>query len=741
MNPRLMLSLWRERWGKAAGTTSKVPYLHAKVNQWTDGLPYARIWSVMGVSAVGLFVCILLICFMMSVSFSFGGQIVFSVFFVCVAAYLRRYAGMLITLTLVGMAIIASTRYLYWRFDATLIPSFSLDFLFGFCFFVAECCLAWLVFTGLVQSIWPLKRALAALPGVQEEWPCVDVFILCDDQPYAATKSTAMAIHKLDWPRKKLKMFLIDGMQRDDLHILATSIGAHYLPHRDESGGHAGFINQSLPLSTGEFIVVFESGQVPGQQFLQSTVGWFLRDSKLAIVLTPHHFLAPIPSQHALEIVHPTGSAVSCVLMRRSIIVQMGGIDARAVTQTSHMALVLQAAGYTSAYMGFNGRETGPEKNRFHNVMAEPTAYASTEIFLVEHPFAIRSLRWRQHVASFHSALNFYYPAARLLFFITPVVYLLGHIQAVQASPQLWMVYLIPHFVHAHIARTRTDEKARFKLFADIRETILAWYMLIPATLTLLRTELKQLLTPWISNKSNPVGKSYRSSDVKPTRLFSPAILLSYLLALSLNLTGLLGGLTDMIFSSVSQRETTAMYLLWTTYNLMLLAAMLAVAKEARQVLMHTQLKLYLPAMIKLPSGRTVSCTTQNFPASVLELSLPIAVALDTGAPVSLSIFHAHQELVFPAVVTAREGSKLGVRIIDTAQKDYQLFTTAVLSRGPNWPKWLPGYRADHPLPKWVTATFASVLIATLDFVTNINKYLHWVRLDSWIKLWKKRND
>ena len=717
MNPRLMLSLWRERWGKAAGTTFKVPYVYGKVNRWTHWLPYSEVWSVKGLSVFVLLLCMVLMCLMMSIGLSFNSQVVFSVFFICTAVYVRRYAGMLMTLVLAAMAVIASTRYLYWRFDATLMPDFSPDFLFGFYFFTAECYLALLVFTGLVQSIWPLKRAISAMPDAPDEWPTVDVFILCDNQPYKAIQLTAVAAGKLDWPRKKLKIYLIDGVQRDDLYALAALIGGHYLPHADESGNRAGFINQSLPSTNGQLIAVFESGQALPRHFLKLTVGWFLRDQKLAIVQTPHHFLAPGPSQQHIETVNSPGAAQSCALMRRSAVVQMGGIDTAVATQKSHTALTLQESGYVSAYLGFEGQE----------------------IFLIEYPFAGRSLLWKQRITSFHRAMQFYYPVPRLLFFITPVVYLTGNIQIIKSSPDLFMAYVIPHFLHAHIALARKDEKNRFKIFADIKEIALAWYMLIPTTLTLLRTEFNQCLALRTPGKSEPFKKSHKTLESGVTKLFSPATLLPYLFVLGLNLAGFFSGIADMISPSSRQQEVAVLYLLWTIYNLMLLAAMLAIAQEAKQVLKHTNLQLYLPAMIKLPSGRTVSCTTENFPASVLELSLPMAVAVDTDAPVNISIFHAHRELVFFAAVVFQHNLRLKVRIADTSQEGYQSFATAVLSRGPDWPKWLPGRDVDHPFPKWMTNALVSIPIAILDFITNINKHLHWVRLDNWIQLWKRK--
>ena len=145
MSPRLMLSLWRERWGKATETAAKVPYVRGKVNQWAQSLPNAGFWSLRGVPALALLLVLFLMGLMAGISLSINSQILFSLFFIASALFLRRYAGTFITLVLVGMAVIASTRYLYWRFESTLVPDFSADFLAGFCLFIAECYLALLV--------------------------------------------------------------------------------------------------------------------------------------------------------------------------------------------------------------------------------------------------------------------------------------------------------------------------------------------------------------------------------------------------------------------------------------------------------------------------------------------------------------------------------------------------------------------------------------------------------------------
>ncbi len=48
-------------------------------------------------------------------------------------------------------------------------------------------------------------------------------------------------------------------------------------------------------------VAVFDCDHVPTRSFLQMTVGWFLRDPKLAVLQTPHHFYSPDPFERNLQ--------------------------------------------------------------------------------------------------------------------------------------------------------------------------------------------------------------------------------------------------------------------------------------------------------------------------------------------------------------------------------------------------------------------------------------------------------
>jgi cellulose synthase (UDP-forming) len=108
------------------------------------------------------------------------------------------------------------------------------------------------------------------------------------------------------------------------------------------------------------------------RSFLQLTVGWFLRDPKLALVQTPHHFLSPDPFERNLDTFRhqPNEGELfyglvqdgndmwnaaffcgSCAVLRRSALDDIGGFAVETVTEDAHTALRLHRKGWNSAYV------------------------------------------------------------------------------------------------------------------------------------------------------------------------------------------------------------------------------------------------------------------------------------------------------------------------------------------------------------------------------------------------------
>lgn len=723
MNPRLVLSLWRERWGKTADSAVKIPYLQGKLNQWGGELTHAIVWSLPGVSALALLSCSVLLVWMLTLNFSLSGQFAFAALFISMALYIRRYAGTLVTLVLLGMSMLASSRYLYWRFTQTLGHEFNWDFVLGLGLSAAELYLWLLLMLGWLQTVWPVKRAPVRLPNESTDWPTVDVFIPGQGCSHSAIKDATAAALALDWPRKKIKVYILEDNTRADIQALADSMGVGYLTHPDNADGKAGTINHALPETKGELIALVECDQPPAPSFLQTVVGWFVRDRKLGMLQPPHHFLAPAPAARNLEICHAPASGGSCAVLRRSMLLDIGGVVARPVTGPAHTALKLQAQGYGHAYIGVAGETDLDQKRR--PLGTRQQTQATAEMVRVDDPFRGNALRWKLRLTSLQSMLQFYYVVPRLVFFTAPLAYLLAGAHIIQTTPERLAAYALAHLLLAYFVQARLQGPTRFSLWVDVRETVLACYLLVPTTLTLLRTEIGRC------------KDALKGGKTRTEAAFDWMIALPYGIVLVLNLAGFGAGIARMLEADNPEPEIAGLYFLWSACNLMLLAAMLAVAEETRHIRQQTRLLLQLPAMVQLPSGRTVSCVTQNFPQAALALQLPTPVAVEAGLVISLSIFLGHREFTFAARVVSQQNGVLRVCIEDAAQNDYLLFGVAALARGANWPKWLPGRDANRPLPAWVTRPFIASWVKLLAGLETLGKYVKWARFASWIKKWK----
>src|SRR5919204_207353 len=148
------------------------------------------------------------------------------------------------------------------------------------------------------------------------------------------------------WPADRLRVHLLDDGRREAFRRFAAEAGVGYVTRPDNRHAKAGNLNHALSVTHGEFIAIFDCDHVPARSFLQVTMGWLLRDRRLAIVQTPHHFYSPdpfsrnlrtagtVPSESELfyGVIQPgidTWNAAffcgSCAVLRRSAVEAGGG--------------------------------------------------------------------------------------------------------------------------------------------------------------------------------------------------------------------------------------------------------------------------------------------------------------------------------------------------------------------------------------------------------------------------------
>ncbi|HVW74397.1 MAG TPA: glycosyltransferase family 2 protein [Rhizomicrobium sp.] len=147
--------------------------------------------------------------------------------------------------------------------------------------------LAGLAWVRLFRKSPVLKRAElddVELPHVLVQLP------VCDEGPLAVRVAASAA--RMDWPRDRLTIQLLDDGDASQHEQLAADVGAvipegvnfHILQRGDRTGFKAGNLAFGLAHSDAPFVAVLDADFVPPPDFLRRTVPVLLADSGLAFV-------------------------------------------------------------------------------------------------------------------------------------------------------------------------------------------------------------------------------------------------------------------------------------------------------------------------------------------------------------------------------------------------------------------------------------------------------------------------
>lgn len=122
--------------------------------------------------------------------------------------------------------------------------------------------------------------------------PTVDVYLPSCGEETSIIQNTFKYVSGLNWPRDKLRVYVLDDRGVPEIKAMAESFGFSYMCRPDR--GHmkkAGNLRYAFPQTNGELIVIFDADFAPRSDFLTETVPYFKHvEEKVAIVQTPQYF-------------------------------------------------------------------------------------------------------------------------------------------------------------------------------------------------------------------------------------------------------------------------------------------------------------------------------------------------------------------------------------------------------------------------------------------------------------------
>jgi len=638
-----------------------------------------------------------------------------------------------VTMALMAISVFSTLRYGYWRVMQTwegITSSGHLhqwDTVFVLLLLFAEFYAFATLVLGYFQTLRPLRRPPVPLTGNPQTWPTVDVFIPTYNESLSVVRATVLGALALDYPANKIRVFVLDDGRRREFADFAAKVGAGYITRSDNAHAKAGNINHALGRTSGEYVAIFDSDHIPTRSFLQTTLGWFMRDRRLGMVQTPHHFYSPDPFERNLgqfrkipnegELFHrlvQDGNDLwnasffcgSCAVLRRKALNEIGGIAVETVTEDAHTALRMQKRRWNTAYINIpQAAGLATESLAAHIGQRIRWARGMVQILRTENPLFVRGLSFPQRLCYFNATTHFLFALPRLIFLVIPLVYLLFGMVNIYGYSLAVFAYALPHIVLSNMTNSRIQGRHRFSFWNEIYEAVLAPYILFPTLLALINPRLGKFN---VTSKGGIIRRSY----------FDRRIALPFLFLLALNISGLVMAERRLV-SDPAHHDTVIMNTVWTVYNVVILSVAASVAWEKRQRRSQVRVNLSVPLTLIAANGERIVGMTAQLSGRGAMARLARSVQFVRGAPVTVVFGSNASRCEIPARVvhSAKRHQHLFFPELSFWQEKY--LVNLLYSRPEAWLGWHNSRPMDHPLRSlahilWLSLRGIGIVIAGL---------------------------
>ena len=600
-----------------------------------------------------------------------------------------------VSVIMVVMSILLSTRYMYFRLTQTLHFNSEIETILGMGLFLAEVYVWVMLLLSYLQTVWPLKREIVPLPDDMSQWPTVDVYIPTYNEPLDVVRDTVLAAQCIDYPRDKMNIYLLDDGKRREFAVFAADVGVGYITRNDNNHAKAGNLNHAMKLTQGELITVFDCDHVATRIFLQATVGGFLKDPKLALVQTPHYFYSPDPFERNLSVGrnipnegtlfygpiqqgndnwNATFFCGSCAVIRRSALEEIGGFAVETVTEDAHTALKLQRRGWGSAFLDIPlAAGLATERLVLHVIQRTRWARGMTQIFRLDNPLFGRGLTIQQRLCYLSAMLYYQFALPRIAFVTAPLAYLLFNLNIIHSSASLVFAYALPHLFLAIYVNSRMNGRYRYSFWGEIYDLVLAFHIALPTVVTMFFPKRGKFN---VTDKGALLDVGYFDFSV-----VRPHLIIALLLA-----AGVIAGIVRACahdYFGVDPR-VIALNVGWGLYSLIFLLAAIAVARETRQTRKTIRIDAEIPVLLHHASGVVTRSHTADLSMGGCRIVAPDDRHLDDEIE-EIELLLQSGAILIPVKTIATDEESIRLMFEDIPLAPRRELVRVVLSRADAW--------------------------------------------------------
>ena len=393
-------------------------------------------------------------------------------------------------------------RYFIWRTICTLNFAHWASTTFSLVIYAIEAIgvFSFIIYT--LQSIWSnsKKRTQEADRYSQDILsgrysPSVDIFVPTYNEPEQVVYRTAIGCLAMDYPNKKV--YILDDTRRPHIRALAEKLGCEYITRPDNKHAKAGNINNALPQTKGELIVIMDADFVPFKNFLTRTVGFF-QQSNIALVQTPQTFYNPDHHARNLGLDHLVhddlasffGFSQSCrdvanaalccgtsYVIRRTALESVGGYSTVCLAEDSPTSTKILTQGWRVIYLG-EVLSMGESTRTYLDFIKQRVRWhhSNYQIFCCGEYIPIWSkmnLWQKSYFLTFY--VGNFGPLFRAIFLLMPLMTLSLGISPIISTPSELIYYFVPYLLLLIGSYSWGTEYTCSYFWNEVYETILCY--------------------------------------------------------------------------------------------------------------------------------------------------------------------------------------------------------------------------------------------------------------------------
>lgn len=547
-------------------------------------------------------------------------------------------------------------------------------------------------FISLALYFFQLWRPIHRTPSPAPPGLAVDVFIPTYKEDISLLRKTVIGCLQMTYPHTT---YILDDGTRPECAALAAELGCEYVARTEHAHAKAGNLNHALPVSSGEFVAVFDADFVPQPHFLDTTLGYF-SDSRLAFVQTPQHFYNTdsltfrfnvtkrerwteqdvffrlmMPARDYWNSSFFVGTSA---VFRRRALEDIGGFAVETITEDLHTSVRIYKKGWRGLYHN-EPLSNGLAANDLKNYHTQKLRWAQGNIALlfVENPLWTKGLTLPQRICFFASVFSWLIGLPKLIYFIAPAIMLLTGRYPIDPFdwPLIWRYGL---FLAVVISSIKIVSRGHTRLFGDEISHMLNFFVLIKA---IVKSPFRRKARFVVTGKG--AGQHSGLQGLAPQ-----------LTIIALCFAGVEWGALKWFYSISRDRLGLAMAIFWALNNGVLAA--LAVATVTAP--------LYRRQAFRFEGAIPVDYTAeshhgtlhgQGVTADVSDTGVALITpsALPVGDPVHLRLHLGSQAITCHGIVryvqkgfTSTEGPfRYGVQFINLTQAQLDIITTFCFNR------------------------------------------------------------